>query len=303
MIIEVNDLVVEYKGVRAVDHVSFSVKEGEIFGMIGPNGAGKTTTIECIEGLRDHYSGSIRVLGLDPKTERKRLYDLIGVQLQETSYQDNIKVWEICKMFSSFYANPLPYEMLLEKFGIADKINSYVSKLSGGQRQRLAIVLALIANPQIIFLDELSTGLDPQARRSMWDLIKELQKNGKTVYMTTHFMEEAEYLCDRIAIMNRGKVVAVDTVENLIRMFDLEDRVIFRVSDINLAELERVESVTHVEQKGSEICARGKGANLVHNVVSYLNDRQIAYSGLKVIQPTLEDVFLKITGMKWEETE
>ncbi|PTQ56333.1 MAG: ABC transporter, ATP-binding subunit [Candidatus Carbobacillus altaicus] len=271
--------------------------------MIGPNGAGKTTTIECIEGLRDHYSGSIRVLGLDPKTERKRLYDLIGVQLQETSYQDNIKVWEICKMFSSFYANPLPYEMLLEKFGIADKINSYVSKLSGGQRQRLAIVLALIANPQIIFLDELSTGLDPQARRSMWDLIKDLQKNGKTVYMTTHFMEEAEYLCDRIAIMNRGKVVAVDTVENLIRMFDLEDRVIFRVSDINLAELERVESVTHVEQKGSEICARGKGANLVHNVVSYLNDRQIAYSGLKVIQPTLEDVFLKITGMKWEETE
>lgn len=160
MIIEVEDLVVEYKGVQVVDHVSFSVEEGEIFGMIGPNGAGKTTTIECIEGIRENYSGSIRVLGLNPKVDRKKLYNLIGVQLQETSYQDKIKVWEICKMFSSFYANPLPYESLLNDFGLYDKVNSYVSKLSGGQRQKLAIILALIANPKIIFLDELSTGLD-----------------------------------------------------------------------------------------------------------------------------------------------
>lgn len=300
MIIEVKDLVVEYKGVQAVDHVSFSVEEGEIFGMIGPNGAGKTTTIECIEGLRENYSGSIHVLGYDPKTERKKLYDLVGVQLQETSYQDRIKVWEICRMFSSFYANPLPYEKLLNDFGIYDKVNSYVSKLSGGQRQKLAIILALISNPQIIFLDELSTGLDPQARRSMWDLIKGLQKDGKTIYMTTHFMDEAEYLCDRISIMNKGKVVAIDTAENLIKMFGLEEMVVFKSDDLNLEELEKIEGVTLVERRGSEVYARGRGTNLIHNVVNHLSNRQIAYSSLKVVQPTLEDVFLKITGMKSE---
>ncbi|HZG59416.1 MAG TPA: ABC transporter ATP-binding protein [Anoxybacillus sp.] len=300
MIIEVKDLVVEYKGVRVVDHVSFSVEEGEIFGMIGPNGAGKTTTIECIEGIRENYSGSIRVLGLNPQVDRKKLYNLIGVQLQETSYQDKIKVWEICKMFSSFYANPLPYESLLNDFGIYDKVNSYVSKLSGGQRQKLAIILALIANPKIIFLDELSTGLDPQARRSMWDLIKGLQKDGKTIYMTTHFMDEAEYLCNRIAIMDKGKVVAVDTVENLIKRFGLEETVVLKSDELNLDEIERIEGVTSLERKGSEVYVKGRETNLVHNILSYLSNNQIGYSDLKVIQPALEDVFLKITGKKSE---
>ena len=300
MIIEVEDLVVEYKGVQVVDHVSFSVEEGEIFGMIGPNGAGKTTTIECIEGIRENYSGSIRVLGLNPKVDRKKLYNLIGVQLQETSYQDKIKVWEICKMFSSFYANPLPYESLLNDFGLYDKVNSYVSKLSGGQRQKLAIILALIANPKIIFLDELSTGLDPQARRSMWELIKGLQKDGKTIYMTTHFMDEAEYLCNRIAIMDKGKVVAVDTVENLIKRFGLEEMVVFKADELNLDEIERIAGVTSLERRGSEVCVKGREINFVNNILNYLGNNQIRYRDLKVIQPSLEDVFLKITAEKSE---
>ncbi|BDG33669.1 MULTISPECIES: ABC transporter ATP-binding protein [Bacillales] len=300
MIIEVEDLVVEYKGVQVVDHVSFSVEEGEIFGMIGPNGAGKTTTIECIEGIRENYSGSIRVLGLNPKVDRKKLYNLIGVQLQETSYQDKIKVWEICKMFSSFYANPLPYESLLNDFGLYDKVNSYVSKLSGGQRQKLAIILALIANPKIIFLDELSTGLDPQARRSMWELIKGLQKDGKTIYMTTHFMDEAEYLCNRIAIMDKGKVVAVDTVENLIKRFGLEETVVFKADELNLDEIERIAGVTSLERRGSEVCVKGREINFVNNILNYLGNNQIRYRDLKVIQPSLEDVFLKITAEKSE---
>ena len=300
VIIEVEDLVVEYKGVQVVDHVSFSVEEGEIFGMIGPNGAGKTTTIECIEGIRENYSGSIRVLGLNPKVDRKKLYNLIGVQLQETSYQDKIKVWEICKMFSSFYANPLPYESLLNDFGLYDKVNSYVSKLSGGQRQKLAIILALIANPKIIFLDELSTGLDPQARRSMWELIKGLQKDGKTIYMTTHFMDEAEYLCNRIAIMDKGKVVAVDTVENLIKRFGLEEMVVFKADELNLDEIERIAGVTSLERRGSEVCVKGREINFVNNILNYLGNNQIRYRDLKVIQPSLEDVFLKITAEKSE---
>lgn len=300
MIIEVEDLVVEYKGVQVVDHVSFSVEEGEIFGMIGPNGAGKTTTIECIEGIRENYSGSIRVLGLNPKVDRKKLYNLIGVQLQETSYQDKIKVWEICKMFSSFYANPLPYESLLNDFGLYDKVNSYVSKLSGGQRQKLAIILALIANPKIIFLDELSTGLDPQARRSMWELIKGLQKDGKTIYMATHFMDEAEYLCNRIAIMDKGKVVAVDTVENLIKRFGLEETVVFKADELNLDEIERIAGVTSLERRGSEVCVKGREINFVNNILNYLGNNQIRYRDLKVIQPSLEDVFLKITAEKSE---
>lgn len=299
MIIEVEDLVVEYKGMQVVDHVSFSVEEGEIFGMIGPNGAGKTTTIECIEGIRENYSGSIRVFGLNPKVDRKKLYNLIGVQLQETSYQDKIKVWEICKMFSSFYANPLPYESLLNDFGLYDKVNSYVSKLSGGQRQKLAIILALIANPKIIFLDELSTGLDPQARRSMWELIKGLQKDGKTIYMTTHFMDEAEYLCNRIAIMVKGKVVAVDTVGSLIKRFGLEETVVFKVDELNLDEMERIEGVTSLERRGSEVCVKGR--NFVNNILNYLGNNQIRYRDLKVIQPSLEDVFLKITAEKSRE--
>jgi len=300
VIIEVEDLVVEYKGVQVVDHVSFSVEEGEIFGMIGPNGAGKTTTIECIEGIRENYSGSIRVLGLNPKVDRKKLYNLIGVQLQETSYQDKIKVWEICKMFSSFYANPLPYESLLNDFGLYDKVNSYVSKLSGGQRQKLAIILALIANPKIIFLDELSTGLDPQARRSMWELIKGLQKDGKTIYMTTHFMDEAEYLCNRIAIMDKGKVVAVDTVENLIKRFGLEETVVFKADELNMDEIERIAGVTSLERRGPEVCVKGREINFVNNILNYLGNNQIRYRDLKVIQPSLEDVFLKITAEKSE---
>ncbi|WP_420768492.1 DUF4162 domain-containing protein [Parageobacillus thermoglucosidasius] len=172
--------------------------------------------------------------------------------------------------------------------------------MSGGQRQKLAIILALIANPKIIFLDELSTGLDPQARRSMWELIKGLQKDGKTIYMTTHFMDEAEYLCNRIAIMDKGKVVAVDTVENLIKRFGLEETVVFKADELNLDEIERISGVTSLERRGSEVCVKGREINFVNNILNYLGNNQIRYRDLKVIQPSLEDVFLKITAEKSE---
>ena len=227
MVVEVRSLCKNYGSVRAVDGISFDVKDNEIFCMVGPNGAGKTTTIECIEGLRKPDSGEIRVLGLEPYREKEKLYQLIGVQLQETSYQDSIKVWEICQLFSSFYKNPLSYEELLKKFELYEKKNSYVSKLSGGQRQKLSIILALIPNPEIVFLDELTTGLDPQARRSMWTFIKGLREEGRTIFLTTHYMEEAEYLSDRVAIMYHGHIVALDTPKNLIEKSEIEEKIIF----------------------------------------------------------------------------
>jgi ABC-2 type transport system ATP-binding protein len=296
MIIEVKDLIVDYKGKRAVDSINFSVKEGEIFGMIGPNGAGKTSTIECIEGLKEGYSGTISILGLNPKTDRKKLYNLIGVQLQETSYQDKIKVWEICKLFSSFYKNPLSYEKLLHDFELHDHLNSYVSKLSGGQKQKVSIILSLISNPKIVFLDELTSGLDPQARRSMWELIKGLRNRGITIYMTTHFMEEAEYLCDRISIMKSGRIVAIDTVNNLINSYKLEEKIMFSSSNLNTDGFKGIEGVNKIEKNGNDVIIHGQGINLLSHVINYLNTNHVVYSNLQIAKPNLEDVFLKING-------
>lgn len=298
--IEVKNLSISYKSIKAVDNVSFSVKKGEIFGMIGPNGAGKTSTIECIEGLRKPDLGTISVLGLSPQHDRYKLYELIGVQLQETSYQDRAKVWEICKLFSSPYKNPRPYEKLLKDFGLYEKKGEYVSKLSGGQKQRLSIILALIPNPKIVFLDELTTGLDPQARHLMWNLIKGLKKDGITIFMTTHFMEEAENLCDRIAIMNKGKIEAIDTAENLIEIYGLEERMVFSSNIANLEALKKVDGVKSVEKIGKEITVYGIGKNFLGNLVSYLQKEECNYDDLRVIKPRLEDVFLKLTGYKIE---
>jgi len=302
LIVEVKELVKCYRDIKAVDRVSFAIQENEIFAMIGPNGAGKTTTIECIEGLKKPDSGSIEVLGLDPRRDRKRLYELIGVQLQEASYPDRLKVWEICKLFSTFYKDVLPYEELLEKFELYKKRNAYISKLSGGQRQKLSIILALISKPKIIFLDELTTGLDPQARRTMWGLIKGLQKEGMTVFLTTHYMEEAEYLCDRVAIINYGKIIALDTVRNLINSSGIEEVVIFKARQVNLEALRKVEGVDTVKVSGNEFIVSGKGKNLLINVVSFLQKEANDYSDLKIKKANLEDVFLKLTGHPINET-
>jgi len=270
--------------------------------MVGPNGAGKTTTIECIEGLRKPDSGSISVLGINPAKEREKLYDIIGVQLQEASYQDRIRVWELCELFSSFYKNPLPYKKLLSEFGMEEKKNSFISRLSGGEKQRVSVILALIGNPRVVFLDELTTGLDPQARRQMWELVRNLKIEGRTIYLTTHYMEEAEYLCDRVAIMDHGEIIAFDTPQNLIRSSGLEEAIIFTVHrELDLEILKNIVGVKAVSKKGDEITVLGMDKNLLNNLVSFLQKEGYEFSDLRYTRPNLEDVFLKLTGRQIRE--
>jgi len=300
--IEVNDLHKFYGPVRAVDGVSFTVEEGEIFGMVGPNGAGKTTTIECVEGLRRPDRGTIRVLGLDPQRDGYELRRRIGVQLQEAALHPRLKVWEALDLFGSFYPRRVDGKALLEQLGLADKRNAAFEELSGGQKQRLFIALALINDPELVFLDELTTGLDPQARRAMWDLVRGIRERGKTVFLTTHYMEEAERLCDRVAIMDRGKIVALDTPENLIRSIGAEQRVVFTVDgqwDDTL--LRGVPGVTRVERIGERTVVYGRGEGLVGGVVSALERMGIRFRDLRTEQPTLEDVFLALTGREMRE--
>ncbi|MCD5397929.1 ABC transporter ATP-binding protein, partial [candidate division NPL-UPA2 bacterium] len=216
-VIVVKNFLKSYGDLRAVDGISFEVYENEVFGIIGPNGAGKTTTVECLEGLRIPSGGFIRVLGLDPKADGYKLRQLIGIQLQEGKFPDRIKVREALELFAGLYSRSLPAGPLLEKVGLLDKADSYFDNLSGGQKQRLSIALALINDPRVVFFDELTTGLDPQARRAMWEMVSNTRAGGKTVILVTHFMEEAERLCDRVAIVDRGRIVALDTPANLIR--------------------------------------------------------------------------------------
>ena len=294
MVIKVENLVKRYKNITAVNDVSFSVEEGEIFGLLGPNGAGKTTTIECIEGLRKPDSGNVEVLGLNPLKDRKRLYNMIGVQLQETSYQDKIKVWEICQLFSTLYSKTLSYELLLKDFGLYEKKDSYISKLSGGQKQAVSIVLALIPDPKIVFLDEITTGLDPQARRNVWEMIKKLKKKGKTVFMTTHYMEEAENLCDRICFIKSGKIKAIGTVSELIKASNLQLKVVFKANDLNVDELNKIENVESVKKDGERYIVYGKNEEIVKNVMNYLTGKKVEFREFSIVKPNLEDVYLNI---------
>jgi len=301
-VIEVADLVKEYPTIRAVDGLSFKVHQGEIFGMVGPNGAGKTTTIECIEGLRKPDQGQIRVLGLDPQKDRAALREQIGVQFQSAALPDHIKVWEVLDLFAAFYKNPLDWRQLLAKMDLEEKRNDYVNKLSGGQKQRVFIALALIGSPQIVFLDELTTGLDPQSRRAMWDLVREIQAQGKTVYLTTHFMEEAERLCDRVAIVDHGKIVALDTPINLIQSMGEESRVVFETDGAFKAELlSSLPGVTRVERISERILVYGKKDGLTGLVVNTLESAGVQFNNLHSETPTLEDVFLKLTGKEIRE--
>src|ERR1700677_4921614 len=216
-VIQVSGVRKTYGSTVAVDEVSFEVNEGEIFGLIGPNGAGKTTTMECIEGLRTPDRGVISVLGLDPFRQVYKLQDRIGVQLQQAQLQKRIKVWEAVDLWASLYKKkPADAERLLEQLGLAEKRNAWFMTLSGGQKQRLFIALALINDPEVVFLDELTTGLDPQSRRAIWDLVRGIRDRGKTVFMTTHLMEEAERLCDRVAIIEHGKIIDIGSPAELV---------------------------------------------------------------------------------------
>lgn len=216
MVIDVQNLHKKYGQYSAVEDVSFSVNQGEIFGIIGPNGAGKTTAVESVIGLRQPTAGHIRVLGLDPYSERRVLSQRIGIQLQHAQIPERMKVWEALDLFSSFYDRTVPWEPLLEAWGLVEKRKTGFGKLSGGQKQRLFIALALLNDPEIVFLDELTTGLDPQARRATWELVAAIRDRGKTVVLVTHFMDEAQALCDRVAIIDHGRIIALDSPRALI---------------------------------------------------------------------------------------
>jgi ABC-2 type transport system ATP-binding protein len=301
-VVEVKELVKRYSNIAAVDGVSFEVHEGEIFGMVGPNGAGKTTTIECIEGLRNPDGGSVSVLGMDPRREGYALREQIGIQLQESALPDRINIREAMEMFASFYPRSVDWEVLLEQLGLSEKRKSFFAKLSGGQKQRLFIALALINDPEIVFLDELTTGLDPKARRSIWELVKGIRDRGKTVFLTTHFMEEAERLCNRVAIVDQGKIVALDTPSNLIRSLGSEYRVVFSVSgELEKGRFEKIPSVKKIEQVDDQVTIQGKEEGLLSGIVNVLESGRIKFRDLRTEQPTLEDVFLTLTGKEIQE--
>lgn len=301
-VIEVQHLRKVYGATIAVDDVSFQVEEGEIFGMVGPNGAGKTTTIECIEGLRQPDRGEIIVLGQRPAANNYALKARIGVQLQESALHPRLRVWEALDLFTSFYPHTIDWEPMLERFGLAEKRNTYFDKLSGGQKQRLFILLALLNDPDLVFLDELTTGLDPQARRSMWDMVRQIREQGKTIFLTTHFMDEAQNLCDRVAIMDQGKIIALDTVPNLIRNLNAEVQVSFQpMGDFEPSWLNTLPGVTRVEQFPERVVVHGKGDNLLSDVVSALGRADAKFNHLQSRQPNLEDVFLALTGREMRD--
>jgi ABC-2 type transport system ATP-binding protein len=302
MVIEVSGLRKRYRDVVAVEEVSFSVGRGEIFGMVGPNGAGKTTTIECTEGLRRPDEGTVQVLGLDPSRDGYALRERIGVQLQTATLQDRIRVWEALDMMGSLYSRRVDWRPLLEQLGLGEKRDAFYSKLSGGQKQRLFIALALVNDPEVVFLDELTTGLDPQARHAMWDLVRQIRDRGKTVFLTTHFMEEAERLCDRVAIMDRGRIVALDSPERLVQSIAAEHRVAFTADgEAVRRRLEGVATVTRVESLGDRVTVCGESDRLIVDVVNALSADGFRFRDLRTEQPSLEDVFLALTGREMRE--
>ncbi|MFE3452947.1 ABC transporter ATP-binding protein [Nonomuraea sp. NPDC059194] len=295
-VIEVTNLHKRYREHVAVDDVSFAVDEGEIFGVLGPNGAGKTTAVECVAGLRAPSSGTIRVGGHDPVRERDAVRRLLGAQLQSAALPDKIKVWEALELFASFYPDPADWRELLDTVGLSDKRDTAFAKLSGGQRQRLSVALALVGRPRVAVLDELTTGLDPQARRDTWDLIERVRAEGVTIVLVTHFMEEAERLCDRVALISAGRVVALDSPNALIGQVEAAQRVRFRPSaPVDDPLLLAVPEVTGVLRNGEQITVTGSG-NLAPAVTLALAEKQIIPTDLRIEQATLEDVFLKLTG-------
>ena len=287
-----------YKQTVAVDEVSFEVNDGEIFGLIGPNGAGKTTTMECVEGIRKPDRGSIAVLGLDPFRDVYKLQDRIGVQLQQSHLQKRIKVWEAIHLWAALYKKPVAHgEKLLEQLGLAEKRDAWFMTLSGGQQQRLFIALALINDPEVVFLDELTTGLDPQARRAIWDLVRGIRARGKTVFMTTHLMEEAERLCDRVAIIEHGRIIDVDSPRGLVDRHVPERAVVLTTDDPRAGEYFRaLTHVVDVRQEGGQFTIHGRGDGFITAVIQSLAEHQVRVGSFRTEMPTLEDVFLKLTG-------
>ena len=295
-VIEVQNLRKQYGATVAVDNISFNVQQGEIFTIVGPNGAGKSTTVESVMGLRQPDTGTIRVLGLDPQKNEHELRQRIGIQLQQAALPERLKVWEALNLYSGFYDKTVPWEKLLSDWGLAEKRSTNFKNLSGGQKQRLFIALALLNDPELVFLDELTTGLDPQARRATWDAVRAIRDQGKTVVLVTHFMDEAEELADRIAIIDQGNIVALDTPQTLIQNLHAETRVRFtNYNGYDPQLLRHVNGVTDVEQRGKQVIVQGNGALLAH-VATALAEHNVTPTDLRVEQANLEDVFLALTG-------
>ncbi|MDG4764252.1 ABC transporter ATP-binding protein [Solwaraspora sp. WMMD406] len=295
-VIDVEHLHKRYGDLVAVDDVSFTVDEGEIFGILGRNGAGKTTTVECALGLRRPDRGSVRVLGLDPQRDGARLRQRLGAQLQESQLPERMKVWEALELYSSFYRQPADWRELLDLLGLSARHDARFGQLSGGQKQRLSVALALVGDPKVAFLDELTTGLDPAARRDTWSLIESVRNRGVTLVLVTHLMEEAERLCDRVAVIDAGRVVAVDTPAGLAAGVDAGQRIRF-VADrpLDLALLTALPQVTSATVDGREVVVEG-GAELFFAVAAALSRHGVTPRELRLHQATLDDAFLALTG-------
>jgi ABC-2 type transport system ATP-binding protein len=281
----------------AVDGVTFEVRRQEILGILGPNGAGKTTTVECLQGLRIADEGRIEVLGLDPRRDAKLLRRRIGAQLQDSALPERIKVWEALDLFASLATEPVAWEPLLEEWGLADKREATFGSLSGGQQQRLFVALALVNNPELVFLDEMTTGLDPAARRTAWELIKRIRDRGATVVLVTHFMDEAEALCDRLIVINDKRTIAAGTPGELVDGYGGGQVVRFTTDAPELSWLQDVPHVEEVRHDKGRVEVRGAGPVLAH-VGSALVARGLEPTDLRIERPTLEDVYLRLAHGK-----
>lgn len=303
-VITVSKLIKKYGLLTAVNGISFNVKKGEIFGLLGPNGAGKTTTLEIIEGLQLPTSGKINVLGFDPVRQQLEVKKRIGIQLQSTAFYEYLNLGELINLFASFYQKQVDGDKLLSLVGLTEKKKSFVTQLSGGQKQRFSIVAALVNDPDIIFLDEPTTGLDPQARRNLWDVIRDIRTQGKTVIITTHYMEEAQVLCDRIAIVDSGKIIAEGTPVQLINKLDYQFRIVYRgntcIDEKIIGKISGIVSQAHEynEQNKQYTCIFGvkKVQDVLPKIITALQKKKLPFEDLEVIPGSLEDVFLKLTG-------
>jgi len=301
--IVVKDLKKSYGEIRAVDDISFEVEDREIFGILGPNGAGKTTTLEMIETLREPDSGEILVNGMHARKDARSIKEIVGVQLQTTVFFDNLTVWETIDLFASFYHNHIDTDSLLELVGLKEKAGAMLDELSGGQHKRVSIALALVNDPLIVFLDEPTTGLDPQARRNVWDIVRQLRDRKKTVVITSHYIEEAEYLCDRVAVMDHGSIIALGTPDELINEYSSESNISFRL-DPPLDEhiVSQITGVTSVRESNGvyTVTTETPQETLIGIFTAAYENKTIA-DDVSMKRATLEDVFLKITGRRMRE--
>jgi ABC-2 type transport system ATP-binding protein len=296
-VIQVSGIRKAYGATVAVADVSFEVYEGEIFGLIGPNGAGKTTTMECVEGVRRPDGGKISILGLNPIRDVYQIQNRIGVQLQQAQLQKRIKVWEAVDLWASLYPKTVDGDRLLDQLGLTAKRNAWFMTLSGGQKQRLFIALALINDPEIVFLDELTTGLDPQSRRAIWEMIRDIRDRGKTVFLTTHLMEEAERLCDRVAIIEHGRIIDIGSPQELVGRHCPTRTVVLATDDARAeGHLRAIPGVEIVTRQDSRFSIQGLGDDLVTEVIHCLSENRIRVTDFRTEMPNLEDVFLKLTG-------